>query len=374
MSIKNYGLFLVYKKIIYVDLYLYKLAYSSSEAFNDNDKANSALCRDWKKLNSDITNLNNYVCYVDLSKDIFIDYKIKSDVVRQDTIFEILNQFKKLLRKSDIKEYLVIGERFGNDSIFNDTPSLSEPKTLRYGEGYPEEGKEENSQKIYESLGGKFPEGQPKIVNDFLNESLKDYAVVRKPNGKPIYLESANVFANEYIFVKRLFVHSDIEVYFIYWLFIKIIEEIRKIHGLNEVTLVSASDTGAMLVTEICAMASNFKGVGAVPVFKSQHMLHIGPKPNFQKHSFNFDQLFGNYIYIYDFMCEGNEYRNLQNLFAIKEADFIGAFGVAVYDYPKKSTGENDKEGICALVDVKTWNEADKKYCITYSKEEQKGN
>ncbi len=71
MSIKNYGLFLVDKKIIYVDLYLYKLTYSSLETFNANDKANSALCRDWKNLNSDIDNLKDYVCYVDLSKDIF---------------------------------------------------------------------------------------------------------------------------------------------------------------------------------------------------------------------------------------------------------------------------------------------------------------
>ncbi len=66
MSIKNYGLFLVDKKIIYVDLYLYKLTYSSLETFNANDKANSALCRDWKNLNSDIDNLKDYVCYVDL--------------------------------------------------------------------------------------------------------------------------------------------------------------------------------------------------------------------------------------------------------------------------------------------------------------------
>ena len=372
MSIKNYGFFLVDNNIIYVDLYLYKLTYSSLETFNANDKANSALCRDWKNLNSDIDNLKDYVCYVDLSKDIFINNKIKSDVVRQDTIFEILNQFKKLLRKSNIKEYLVIGEHFGDDSIFNDTPSNPEPKTLHYGEGYPEYGEEENSHKVYQDLGGKFPEGQPRIVNNFLSESLKNYAVVRKPNKEPIYLESANVFANEYIFVKRLFVHSDIEAYFIYWLFIKIIEAVREIQGLNEVTLVSASDTGAMIVTEICAMANNFKGVVAVPEFKSEHMLHIGPKPNFQKHGFNFDQLFGNYIYIFDFMCEGNEYRNLQNLFAIKDAEFIGAFGVAVYDYPRKSTGENDNEGICALVDVKTWKEPEKQYIITYSYKEQR--
>ena len=372
MSIKNYGLFLVENNIIYVDLYLYKLTYSSSETFKDNDKAISALCRDWKNLKSNIANLNDYTCFVDLSKDIFIDCKIKSDVVRQTTIFEILNKFKKLLHNSDIKEYLVIGERFGDDSIFNDTPTQPEPKTLRYGTAYPEEGEEENSQAAYNSIGGNFPEGQPKIVKDFLNESLKNYAVVRKPDKKPIYIESANVFANEYIFVKRLFVHSDIEAYFIYWLFIKIIEAVQKAKGLNEVTLVSASDTGAMLVTEICAMASNFKGIGAVPEFKSQHMLHVGPKPNFQQHGFNFDQLFGNYIYIYDFMCEGNEYRNLQNVFAIKDAEFIGAFGVAVYDYPRKSTGENDNDRICALVDVKTWEEPDKKYIITYSYKEQR--
>ena len=373
MDIKNYGFFIVdiQNKKIYVDLYLYYIVYSSNE--KSTELHNNELKRDFESLLKNITDIEKYICFIDLRRDAEINSNTKSNTTRNITIYSLFNFLNERLKKIKIKKFYVLGEQISDKSVFMDEVSDND-KYLNHEYTY------ENKQNIYNERGIEieeiktllnieFADGEVDLVHYFLNDCLKKLTVVRKPDNQFIYLESANVFASEYIFIKRLFIYPEIKLYFVYCLLMGILKfaRTRSLAG-DEITLVSASDTGAMLVTEICLMANSLKDISSVPKIKSQHILHLGPKTNFEKHGFNLEQLLGNYIYVYDFMCEGNEFRNLKNLFAIKDAEFLGAFGVAIYDYPRGNCGDYEKEGICALVDVKKWSENDKLYEIRYNK------
>lgn len=369
----NFGFFLVddAKKIIYLDLYMYYVIYRSGKYAKEKD--DNSLFNDYNKLDQKLNEeLNSYTFVIDMRMDIVVNKLITNQDPNFFTENSILRGLKTSLMErmatSSLERFYILGERKGKDSTFgegNEKSNVdSQYEKAESGFKWRELDKNETN-RIYELLGINEFEDVANIVKNKLNLWLQEKTVVRKPRNEWIYLESANVYANEYIFIKRLYLFPIKKAFYIYRLFCEIIDRILKEKGRKEWTLVSASSTGALLATELCVYMNNILEMRDIKV-KCQHVLHLGPKANFERHGFNFDKLTGNYIYIFDFMCEGSEYNALNNLLAIKDVELLGAFGIARYDYPRKENGVYRNEGIVSLIDVHTWDDENKNYKIKY--------
>ncbi len=363
----NFGFFLLddTKHYIYVDLFLYYLVYSSEKRAPERNYGN--MLEDWKKVEDYIgTGWHQYTGFIDIRMQYKLNKWQLENLNQCQTDF--YNELKKLWVKK-VERFYVFGKLIGNaECICGEIKQEEKNILFRKDNSYEAEVlTEEQSKEIYHSVGISESKFHFDIVEKSLNDWLKENAVVHKENNAWIYLESANVFANEYIFVKRLFLVPEVKAYFIYCLFCKIVFKIiDSEEPVNELTLVTASDTGAMIATDLCTYLNNIFWSSSKIKINCRHMLHFGPKTNFERHGVSLDNLYSNYIYVFDFMCEGNEYRTLSNLLSIKETKLLGAFGVAIYDYPRKD-GEFQKDGIETLVNVKEWTEPQYKYEIKYS-------
>lgn len=214
------------------------------------------------------------------------------------------------------------------------------------------------------------------ILRDKCNHLIQQYAVRKSSVKEPILLESANIYANEYIFVKDLFLHPNILNLFLFEFYQKIRKYVKeKLNNqLNDIVLISTSMTGSMLVSALLRYFYIFDGKECG--ITNQFLLHFGPLFNVERKGLTVNELNKkkNYIYIYDFMCEGTEWRFLKNHLQAHDIDLKMSFGIALYDRPYHDSKDNENYGdekITALVNVHDWenDQAGKyEYRISYEK------
>lgn len=355
MKFENYGYFVKCEKWIYINL-------STCYIWTENELYAGNFIKT-------IENSINKLSQCDLTRykklNAIIDFGEFEKWFNKDIYEEGLQYLAREIKSLNFIDNIY---RRNNDSnsIFYEKIEYSETEGLKLSEVA---GGSEDSNRI------------SKIMNSFLNE-YSDFLIVKyaikKIENKKIYLESSNVFANEYVLVKNLFLDTFILNYFIYELF-KLINKYLNDRGIKifDVKLISASDTGAMIVTALLHLINKFHSYEK-RLIMGQHLLHLGPTFSFNMSGITLDELQGNkYIYVYDFMCEGSEYRLVKNCLEMNKANLIGAVGIAKYNGPRKVVldgsdfkVEFDTTNILQVVDMEKWKKGKNGYYeITYSQE-----
>lgn len=324
---------------------LFKWQYSDNKVYNDYypylEQAARAVKNKW---GADLKSCNLYIDNSDMEFK-----KIETVYAITDKILEIFSdpsyKLKKIYSISlDNANALVINENFP-------TTVQCDDKTI-----------------------GEVQKQINKMLEGYKEYLLKEYAI--KKIGQNIYLESANVFANEYVLIKKLFLDPYVIDFFIYYLYLKIHKFMNSQKLCNKgITLISASDTGAMIINSLMILFNDYALWGMKCDVRAQHLLHIGPKFNYSMNGLPLSDLEGkNYIYIYDFMCEGSEYSLMKNCLEMSRAKLVGAIGIAKFNYPRhfdmnahETLPSQVKDNIGFLVDLEQWGKKDeKKYKIYY--------
>lgn len=217
------------------------------------------------------------------------------------------------------------------------------------------------------------------ILSSKLSHLIQQYGVRKSKRGEPLLLESANIYANEYIFVKDLFLYPNILNFFLFELYRKIRKYVKEKleNKLENVVLIATSMTGTMLVSALLRYFYIFDEKCGIA---NQFLLHFGPLFNIESKGLTLNELNKkkDYIYVYDFMCEGTEWRFLKNHLQAHDIELKASFGVAIYDRPYHAEDGDENYGknkITALVDVHDWEKDEKcpcKYSISYERKIKK--
>lgn len=171
------------------------------------------------------------------------------------------------------------------------------------------------------------------------------------------YLSSSNVYAKQYLYTKRLFCWPKELKIIIYYLSHKIYYFVSQKIFIGQIFFISSSSTGSALANIVKFFFTHqmkylVKDFSETLIDKrSIHLLHIGPhhiKKNFEiTHN---DYRNSGFIYIYDFMCLGTEYKLVKEYIGnIKDAQLLGAFGMAHFRFPR------DEKDLYSFSDVSKW-------------------
>lgn len=143
--------------------------------------------------------------------------------------------------------------------------------------------------------------------------------------GKAILLESADLYSNVYVNIKKLFLFPDDYYFVLFGMAKKIKREFGEFDA-----FISSSKNGAIIANLLGAMMNK----------KVIHIMGIGPQYSLRKASKEHEIISKcSYIYVFDFICTGMEMKVSATLINSNAADLIGGIGVAQY---KKSNNPKD--------------------------------
>lgn len=146
---------------------------------------------------------------------------------------------------------------------------------------------------------------------------------------KDIYkLESSGLYSNYYLSVKNLF-REVIDLYYV------VFSLARKVVGMKFDAFITSSKNGAILATILGDMLKT----------KEVHLIGVGPKYSMEIGD-NVESIKEGkrYLYIFDFMCTGAEYKIVSALVNSKRAQLKGAVGISRYMKDSNSFREKNIE------------------------------
>ena len=148
---------------------------------------------------------------------------------------------------------------------------------------------------------------------------------------------SSNVYATAYVDIRKLLARNNSISIFSYGLY-KILTQTE-----NFDSFVVVSNNGAILANILANIFNK-------PVL---YLLNLGPKIAINDNDFKSKIKKGNkYIYIYDFLCLGNEYKLLNMLLKINGAKLIKGIGIAqLLSVDRYGEGKGNPESIICLKD-----------------------
>jgi hypothetical protein len=212
--------------------------------------------------------------------------------------------------KDDIKDSLAIGEE--RNAIANTT----EGKNIIDGLGTVTE------------VNKKMDKNKIRIIATY----IKEHTI----SGEQ-YLESSNVYANMYIDVKQVFLENKVYALAIY----ELCRTMKK-HFPGDCCLVSASNNGSTIAT----------AVGRLLKINVLYLRNLGPHVTLHDTQL-IEKIIPQqkYVFVFDFICLGTEFKIAKTIVKLKKAALIGAIGIAIYNPP-------DKEKIISLLKVNEteWN------------------
>ncbi len=148
---------------------------------------------------------------------------------------------------------------------------------------------------------------------------------------------SSNIYATEYIDIRKLLAQKNNISIFLYGLY-KILQRIDSYDS-----FVVVSNNGAILANILADFYDK-------PVL---YLLNLGPKIALKDREIKSQIKKGSsYIYIFDFLCLGNEYKTLDMLLKINGAKLMKSIGIAqLLPSDRYSAEENKVESIICLKD-----------------------
>jgi orotate phosphoribosyltransferase len=167
----------------------------------------------------------------------------------------------------------------------------------------------------------------------------------------PYYLDSSNVYLSKYVNIKKLFNDPDGFKLFIYELALRIYENDKYTNADGHAFdfLVASSRCGAAIAACLSPMIDKpyifFNTVGPKYAIENAHTLSKATENR-------------RYLYIYDFICLGTEYRLTKSIIEAHGGRLIGGVGVASYATPEveiycrntKSESFQKSIDICSVV------------------------
>lgn len=146
---------------------------------------------------------------------------------------------------------------------------------------------------------------------------------------KEVYkLESSGLYSNCYFSVKKLF-REVADLYYVGF------SLARKISGMKFDAFITSSKNGAILATILGDMLKT----------KEVHLIGVGPKYSMELgDSVESIKEGKRYLYIFDFMCTGAEYKIVSALINSKKAQLKGAVGISRYMKENNSFREKNIE------------------------------
>lgn len=189
--------------------------------------------------------------------------------------------------------------------------------------------------KYYESLLDKY-QNDMNMIFDKLNSLRKSliisfYKEQIKKDDKVnfIKLRSSNIYSNIYLDLKKMF--NDYQKYsLIVYELCSIIDKnflTQNVQKLKIDGLICSSNNGLALATII----------GQLLEIDVEYLINVGPDLSIKDRDY-IDRIKKgkNYIYIYDFMCLGTEYKITEFILNFKKANLISSVGIAVYVEPNR--------------------------------------
>lgn len=159
-----------------------------------------------------------------------------------------------------------------------------------------------------------FPERCKEAIQSHLEEIVRGIVSERNPRE---LLSSSNVYADQYVDVKRLFLEPDQLCHVIYYMVRQLLNE-----NLEYDALICTSKNGAVLASLI----GHLLGKEVV------YCINVGPQYALPARIVESSlQPEKQYVYIYDFVCLGTEAKLLHALIASHRATLVGGLGVASY-------------------------------------------
>lgn len=143
--------------------------------------------------------------------------------------------------------------------------------------------------------------------------------------GNIIFLESADLYSNVYVDIKKLFLYPEEYYFILFGMAKKISTDFGEFDA-----LISSSKNGAILANLL----------GSIMNKKVIHIMGIGPQYSLRMRSLNHEiKQKRSYLYVFDFICTGMEMKLLATLVNCNSAYLIGGIGIAQY---KKSHNPKD--------------------------------
>lgn len=142
-------------------------------------------------------------------------------------------------------------------------------------------------------------------------------AVSDREKGKSYYLESAGIYSNVYVNVKKLFLYPQESYFVLFGIAKKILNCFEEFDA-----FISSSKNGAILANLLGALFNK----------KVVHIDGIGPQYSMRNGSVEQEiKKKRRYLYVFDFICTGMEMKLLATLIKSNMAYLIGGIGIAQY-------------------------------------------
>ena len=169
--------------------------------------------------------------------------------------------------------------------------------------------------------------------NNYIVKQIKNICFMK--SNKTHYLSNSNLYIKDYFNVKNLFSDNDLFAYTVNKMCEWIVSNFQHVDA-----LICSSNNGAVLCNIIGDLLNK----------KSLFAFNIGPNLSI-KDIEDLDKIEKDkkYIYIFDFMCIGTEYKIIQTITRIKKAFICASVGVGVYLTPNRN---KNHEKIYRLVNV----------------------
>ncbi|WP_088227825.1 hypothetical protein [Desulfosporosinus sp. FKB] len=151
------------------------------------------------------------------------------------------------------------------------------------------------------------------------------------------FLESSSVYSNMYVDIKKIFNNRKMYSLIIYELCNLVVTHFNKRFD----ALVSSSNNGSALSTII----------GKILNKDVLYLMNLGPHLTIRdKELLNSIIPKKRYLFIYDFICLGTEFKITKTVVNTKDADLVGAVGVAKYRFEDRE----NKHKVFSLIDINT--------------------
>lgn len=233
--------------------------------------------------------------------------------------------FEKLFSE-DILEYKIILANIENINIHKNLITVLESMDLKYIDYFMDK----NHNIVINSNTNEIRIAELLLeCKENICKQIKDLCFMKSKNIH--YLSNSNLYIKDYFTVKNLFSDTNLFSYTINKMCEKIVEY-KDIDG-----LICTSNNGAILCNIIGDML-NIK-----PLFA----LNIGPNISIKDiEDLEKIERDKKYIYIFDFICIGTEFKIIQTIVRMKKAFISASVGVGVYLRPDRNQNLKDFYGI----------------------------
>lgn len=157
--------------------------------------------------------------------------------------------------------------------------------------------------------------------NNYIIKQIKNICFMK--SNKTHYLSNSNLYIKNYFNVKNLFTDTDLFAYTVNKMCEWIVSNFQHVDA-----FICSSNNGAVLCNIIGDLLNK----------KSLYAFNIGPNLSI-KDIEDLDKIEKDkkYIYIFDFMCIGTEYKIIQTIIKMKKAFICASVGVGVYLTPDRN-------------------------------------